>query len=362
MSDLTVSVEVSLGERSYPVVISHEGFSGLGSRMKVITEANRVVVVTEENVAPLWCDDVTDELVSAGFVVEKVVLPAGEESKNTRTWAACVDAVLSLSVDRGTPILALGGGVLGDITGFCAASVLRGVPFIQLPTTLLSMVDSSVGGKTGVNHRLGKNLIGAFYQPKLVFASLQTLSTLPPEERSAGLGEVVKSALIADADLFAQLERDASALARGDDSALASVIARCVEIKAEVVSKDELEGGYRAILNAGHTVGHGIENASGYGVLRHGEAVGIGLVYETAWAIREGICQDETLADRVEVLLKSLGLPTALPDLSDDEVVKAMKLDKKAKSTSIKLPAIKGLGEISMVDLPLNRLGELLRR
>jgi 3-dehydroquinate synthase len=297
------------------------------------------VLVTEDVVGPLWADAVVAAL--SGFVVDRVVLPSGEANKGVETWYCCVDAILRLGVDRKTPILALGGGVLGDLVGFAAATVLRGVPFVQLPTTLLAMVDSSVGGKTGMNHDVGKNLIGAFYQPVLVYAALPTLDTLPVAERRAGLGEVVKTALL-------------------DPDATARIVGACVAIKAAIVAADEREAGQRAWLNAGHTVGHGLETAAGYGVLRHGDAVGLGLVLETEWAVRAGLCADAALPERLRGLLLRLGLPSEVPSLDRRVVVDAMRADKKTDGASIKIPVPARVGQMTLVDVPVAHLDALL--
>lgn len=352
-------VTVELGARSYPVIVASGGFSGLGARLAQAVARDRVVVVTDSVVGPLWLPALLAELARAGFSARHLAIPAGEDHKTLETWASLVDRILRLGVDRRTPLVALGGGVLGDITGFAAATTLRGMPLVQIPTTLLSMVDSSVGGKTAVNHSSGKNLIGAFHQPSLVFAALHTLTTLPAEERIAGLGEVVKTALLGDAALFRRLEEDADALRRGEPDALAPVVARCVEIKAEVVAADERESGWRAVLNAGHTVAHGLETALGHGRLRHGEAVAIGLVMEARWAVAAGVCEEPELPDRIAALHARLGLPAVPPPADRRRVLKAMGLDKKAAGDKLVLPVPRLAGEMSLVDLPIASLGEL---
>lgn len=358
---MPVTVTVALGDRSYPVVLDSSGLTGLAAALSAATPRRRVVLVTEDVVGPLWADAVVAAL--SGFVVDRVVLPSGEANKGVETWYRCVDAILRLGVDRKTPILALGGGVLGDLVGFAAATVLRGVPFVQLPTTLLAMVDSSVGGKTGMNHDVGKNLIGAFYQPVLVYAALPTLDTLPVAERRAGLGEVVKTALLdptPGADLLGDVERSADALREGDPDATARIVGACVAIKAAIVAADEREAGQRAWLNAGHTVGHGLETAAGYGVLRHGDAVGLGLVLETEWAVRAGLCADAALPERLRGLLLRLGLPSEVPSLDRRVVVDAMRADKKTDGASIKIPVPARVGQMTLVDVPVAHLDALL--
>jgi len=357
---LSIEVQVPLGERSYRVVVEPGGYAGLGPRLSEVAPGRRACLVTETNVGPLWAGAVREVLDAGGWDVVQVTLPAGEASKTTATWTRCVDALLAAGIDRTTPVLALGGGVLGDIAGFAAATVLRGVPFVQLPTTLLAMVDASVGGKTGVNHPSGKNLVGAFHQPVLVFAALDTLRTLPAAERVAGLGEVVKTALIGDADLLASVEAQAEALREGDLDALAPVIARCVEIKADVVGRDEREAGWRAVLNAGHTLGHAWEAASGFGALRHGEAVALGLLAETEWALRRGYCRDPQLPRRLAELLRRLGLPTRPPPLSPALLLGAMRVDKKARGDILLVPVAVRAGQVVLAELPVRDLTELL--
>ena len=344
-------ITVELGARAYPVVVA-EGFDGFATALDRLGLARRAIVITDDNVGPLWADR-----LGLGPIV---TLPSGEAHKSVATWASAVDAVLDEGIDRKTPIVALGGGVVGDLAGFVAASVLRGVPFVQVPTTLLAMVDSSVGGKVGVNHPRGKNLVGAFHQPRLVWAPLCTLATLPAEERVAGLGEVVKAALIADEDLLARLERDAEALAAGDVGALAPVVARCIAIKAAIVAQDEREGGVRAFLNAGHTVGHALEHATGYGTLRHGEAVALGLVAETRFAVRRGLCGDPGLPDRLVALLARLGLPTIPPDVAPERLLAAMQLDKKTAGDTLVVPVPARAGRMVLFDLPASERRELL--
>jgi 3-dehydroquinate synthase len=357
---VSIEVVVPLGERSYPVVVASGGFGGLGRRFSAMGLPRRLFLVTETNVGPLWASAVQEALVAVGFDIAVVTLPAGEATKTTETWSECVDALLEGGIDRATPVVALGGGVLGDIAGFAAATVVRGVPFVQLPTTVLAMVDASVGGKTGVNHRVGKNLVGAFHQPLLVYAALDTLETLPAAERIAGLGEVVKTALIADVDLLQRIERDADALRAGDVRCLAPVIARCVEIKAEVVGRDERESGWRAVLNAGHTLGHAWEAASGFGVLRHGEAVALGLVAETRWALRRGYCHDPELPRRLAKLLGRLGLPTEPPTVPDDRLLAALRVDKKARGDILSVPVAVRAGQMVLAEVPAGDLPELL--
>ncbi|MBT3222601.1 MAG: 3-dehydroquinate synthase, partial [Proteobacteria bacterium] len=292
--DILDRVSVALGERSYSVVIAST-YSALVEELRRVLEFQRVIVVSDDHVAPLYLPEVRQRLIESGFEVSSVVLPAGEENKTLAVWQTVLDEILAAGAQRRIPILALGGGVVGDIAGFAAATALRGLPLVQLPTTLLAMVDASIGGKTGVNHESGKNLVGAYHQPKLVYAALDTLSTLDMADYRAGLGEVVKAAIIGDARLFSTLEESAPDLVARDSGLLAEVVARCVKIKVDVVEADELDFGWRAVLNAGHTVAHALERATGFGHLRHGEAVAWGLVAEARWAVRKKICPEPDL-------------------------------------------------------------------
>jgi 3-dehydroquinate synthase len=357
------AVRVELGERGYDVVVSG-GLAGLGARLRGLGRCEQVVVATDETVDGLWGAALREELDRSGIASRSVVLPPGEAHKDQAAWWRLIEGFLEARGDRRTPLLALGGGVVGDLAGFAAASVLRGVPFVQVPTTLLAMVDSSVGGKTGFNHPLGKNLVGAFYQPVLVWAAIDTLATLPMRERTAGLGEVLKTAWVADPDFVAWLEVHAEALRGGEQPALAEAVARCVAIKAGVVAEDEREGGRRAILNAGHTVGHGIEAAAGYGAVLHGEAVAIGMLAEARWAAKQGLDEGPEVLRRLQGLTRALGLPTApaavgAGPLSSEVLLAAMGLDKKTVGDMIVLPICPAAGRCSLLSLPVHRLPEL---
>jgi 3-dehydroquinate synthase len=279
-----------------------------------------------------------------------VEVPDGEQYK-TLDWAnAIFTALLINTFDRRSPLIALGGGVIGDLTGFAAACFMRGVPFIQVPTTLLAMVDSSVGGKTGVNHPMGKNMIGAFYQPKLVLMDLDTLKTLPKEEFLAGMAEVIKYGVIADEDFYTYLDKNRERILANEPGPLAHIIKRSCEIKADVVSKDEREGGFRAVLNFGHTLGHAIETLENYR-MRHGEAVAIGMVYTSRLAHRMGHC-DAKVPEKVEKLIKEYGLPTSLSVLSRrptvTEIMDMMQVDKKAEGGKVRFILPLKVGEVAI--------------
>ena len=312
MSEQLDTLTVDLGERSYPIYIGQNLLEGQDLYRQHIS-GNQVLVVSNETVAPLYMEKVRKGLVD--FSVEEVILPDGEKYKNLEVLNQVFDSLLTHHFDRGCTLVALGGGVVGDMTGFAASCYQRGVDFVQVPTTLLSQVDSSVGGKTGVNHPLGKNMIGAFYQPRCVVIDIDTLSTLPDRELSAGLAEVVKYGLINDPDFFCWLEENMELLVQRDSTALAYAIRQSCADKAAVVAADEKESGQRALLNLGHTFGHAIETGMGYGVWLHGEAVSAGMCMAADMSARMGWLARED-ADRVTNLLIRAGLPVAPPDLS----------------------------------------------
>jgi shikimate kinase / 3-dehydroquinate synthase len=283
--------------------------------------------------------------------VVEIVLPDGEEHKTWSSLMQVFDALLANKCDRKTTLVALGGGVIGDLTGFAAASYMRGVPFVQIPTTLLAQVDSSVGGKTGINHPLGKNMIGAFYQPRVVLADTATLDTLPARELSAGLAEVIKHGAILDAAFFDWIEQNIGKLVAREPAALAHAIARSCEIKAEVVRQDEREGGLRAVLNFGHTFGHAIEAGLGYGTWLHGEAVGCGMVMAADLSQRLGLV-DAATVERVRALVKAAGLPAVAPDLGAERWIELMEVDKKNEGGAIRFILLKPLGSPSIASVP----------
>jgi len=353
-----VALQVELGERSYPITIGHD----LLSNPELLTRhvaGKRVAVVTNDKVGPLYLPRVRKLLEDAGKQVTEIVLPDGEEQK---TWASLMkvfDVLLAEKCDRKTTLVALGGGVIGDLTGFAAASYMRGVPFVQIPTTLLSQVDSSVGGKTGINHPLGKNMIGAFYQPQAVIADTATLHTLPPRELAAGLAEVIKHGAIIDAPFFDWIEANIGKLVAKDNAALAYSIQRSCEIKADVVRQDEREGGLRAILNFGHTFGHAIENGLGYGQWLHGEAVGCGMVMAADLSHRLGYI-DAVSKDRLTALVKAAGLPVVAPDLGAARWLELMEVDKKNEGGAIKFILIKPLGQPLITNVPQDALLQTL--
>ena len=349
-----IYLNVDLGERSYPITIG----AGLLSDPALLERhiaGRKVAIVTNTTVAPLYLERVAAPLRACGRDVLEIVLPDGEQFKNWDSLMTIFDALLEHKCDRKTTMVALGGGVIGDLTGYAAASYMRGVPFVQMPTTLLSQVDSSVGGKTGINHALGKNMIGAFYQPRAVLADTSSLDTLAPRELSAGLAEVIKHGAIIDAAFFDWIEQNIGALTAGDPQALAHAISRSCEIKADVVRQDEREGGLRAILNFGHTFGHAIEAGMGYGAWLHGEAVGCGMVMAADLSHRLGLVDSATVA-RMRALVGAAGLPTVAPDLGTERWLELMEVDKKNEGGAIKFILMKPLGSPNITSAPREQL------
>ena len=349
-----ITVNVDLGERSYPIRIGAD-LIGNTDLFAPHIAGNSVTIVTNETVEPLYGDRLRATLAPLGKEVSTVVLPDGEAFKHWETLNRIFDALLGAKADRKTTLIALGGGVIGDMTGFAAACYMRGVPFIQVPTTLLSQVDSSVGGKTGINHPLGKNMIGAFYQPQAVIADIGTLRTLPERELAAGIAEIIKTAAIADAAFFEWLEQNIEALRGCDPAALAYAVKRSCEVKASVVAADEREGGLRAILNFGHTFGHAIEAGLGYGEWLHGEAVGCGMVMAADLSVRLGHL-DEAVRGRLVALIAAARLPTRAPALGEARYIDLMKVDKKAEAGTIKFILLEKLGETLITDVPEHAL------
>lgn len=335
---------VSLGERSYPITIAAGLFSDSASYWP-LTAHQSVMVVTNETIAPLYLQPVLAQLAALGINADSVVLPDGEQYKSLSVLDTVFTALLEKPHGRDTTLIALGGGVIGDMTGFAAASYQRGVRFIQMPTTLLSQVDSSVGGKTAVNHPLGKNMIGAFYQPTSVVIDLDCLATLPARELSSGLAEVIKYGVILDDVFFEWLEENIDALRRLDQKALAYCIRRCCELKAEIVAADEREQGNRALLNLGHTFGHAIEAHMGYGNWLHGEAVAAGMVMAARTAEQLGTFS-ASLTERLITLLTRAGLPVNGPQqMSAEDYLPHMMRDKKVLSGELRLVLPTGLGK-----------------
>ena len=350
LSPAVETVSIALAERSYPILIA-SGLLGDAAVWDDLPAAGAALIVTNVTVAPLYAARLQAALAGRYRQVHTVVLPDGEAFKTWETLNRIFDELLGRGCDRRTVLFALGGGVVGDMTGFAAASFMRGVPFVQVPTTLLAQVDSSVGGKTAINHPLGKNMIGAFYQPRAVVCDLTSLDTLPDRELSAGLAEVIKYGPIADAAFFSWLEANLDALLARDRGALRYAIQRSCEIKAWVVGQDEKESGLRAILNFGHTFGHAIEAGLGYGEWLHGEAVGCGMVMAASLSAKLGLIGDDVAA-RITALVARAKLPTVGPKLGADKYIELMRLDKKSEAGEIRFVVIDQLGTASMRPAP----------
>lgn len=350
-----LQINIQLGDRSYPILIG-AGLLDNPATWANLPKATSAMVVTNETVAPLYGARLKAALASRFASVLEVVLPDGEDHKTWQTLNRIFDELLATNCDRKTVLFALGGGVVGDMTGFAAACYMRGVPFVQIPTTLLAQVDSSVGGKTAINHPMGKNMIGAFYQPLQVVCDLQTLQTLPSRELSAGLAEVIKYGPIADMAFLSWLESNLDGLLRRDPDALAFAVQRSCEIKAWVVAQDERDFGLRAILNFGHTFGHAIETGLGYGQWLHGEAVGCGMVMAAHLSHRMGLV-DQSMVERLTSLLQRAGLPIKGPKLAETatnakQYLAYMRHDKKAEAGEIKFVLIDGPGKAVVKPAP----------
>ena len=351
MSGEVTEIEVGLDERRYPIRIG-SGLLSDAMRWRDAVRGKHVLIVSDENVAPLYAAGVRRLLQrgDSNLQTAMLALPVGEAHKNLGAVSKIFDALAQLGATRDACVLALGGGVVGDIAGFAAACWMRGIDFVQMPTTLLAMVDSSAGGKTGVDHSAGKNLIGAFHQPRAVIADLDTLSTLPERELRAGFAEVIKTACIGDAGFFDWLDANADALLARDATALTHAIATCCRFKAGVVARDECESGERALLNFGHTFGHAIETEAGYGNLLHGEAVAIGMVLAARLSAQLGMSSDADTR-RLRDVLHKFGLPTDLsPNLKPDALLAHMRLDKKNRAGSLRLILWRGIGQAELVE------------
>jgi len=342
------TVSIALGERSYPIHIG-TGLLGRADLIAQVLARKSVAVVTNTTVAPLFLEQFAGGLAREGVEVVRIVVPDGEDHKGWQTLNAIFDALLEKRCGRDTTLVALGGGVIGDLTGFAAATYQRGVRYIQVPTTLLAQVDSSVGGKTAINHPLGKNMIGAFHQPRLVLADTHTLRTLPERELRSGLAEVIKHGLIRDAAFFTWIEANIERLLARDAEALERAVLRSVEIKADIVAKDEREDGLRKVLNFGHTFGHAIETGLGYGAWLHGEAVAAGMVMATDLSHQLGYLSEADVA-RIRSLLQRAGLPTAAKGIAPARMQQLMSVDKKVKEGRMHFVLLERLGWATLRD------------
>lgn len=340
-------LRVGLGDRSYSILVGTGLLADAGGEIATLLPSARITIVTNQTVAALFLKRVTDSLDQAGFRTRSIEIGDGEEHKNLASLASIYDRLLEDGTDRGSAIVALGGGVVGDVTGFAAATILRGVPYVQIPTTLLAQVDSSVGGKTAINHARGKNLIGAFYQPRLVLCDIETLATLPRREFLAGLAEVIKYGVILDRDFFALIEEHLDAILDQDRDLLVRIVKRSCELKAMVVGRDEKESDYRAILNFGHTLAHAVENLTAYKTYLHGEAVALGMVAAARVSHARGHCGADVV-DRIERLLERAGLPFAVPpSLAAGDLERAIEHDKKARDGKVKFVCVDEIGRAS---------------
>lgn len=342
-------ITVDLGERSYPIEIEQQILPQIGVRLSELTKGRQAAVITDDHVGSLYGQIVLDSLAKAGFETFCYTIKAGEESKTFAMSETILSQLLQHQFHRDCTIIALGGGVVGDLAGFCASIYQRGVNFIQIPTSLLAQVDSSVGGKVAVNHALGKNMIGSFYQPKAVWIDLDTLSTLPERHWRNGMAEVIKYGMIVDRDFFAFLKEHSAAINCREKTAVTEMIARCCQLKAQVVAKDEQERGLRAKLNFGHTFGHGLEIASHFDYL-HGEAIAIGMVLASLFACEQKMCT-QAVIDELRTLLQNFHLPVAMEKaLSLDDVLAGMALDKKVTQGSWVLILPQAVGQVEIVN------------
>ncbi|MFZ4859552.1 MAG: 3-dehydroquinate synthase [Desulfuromonadaceae bacterium] len=340
-------LNVSLAENSYDIVIERGVLASLGERCRAVGLKGVAAVITNSTVAALYGSRVIKSLETSGYVAAQIEMPDGEEFKNSSTLNRIYDQLLAAGVDRSSFVIALGGGVVGDVAGYAAATWMRGIPFVQVPTTLLAQVDSSVGGKTGIDHPKGKNLIGAFYQPRLVLIDVDTLVTLDQRQFRAGLGEVIKYGVAVNRSFFEYLEANIDAVLAMDPDLLIEIIQRCCQLKAEVVELDEREAGLRAILNYGHTLGHAFEAISGYQGLVHGEAVAIGMVLAARISFALGHCSQNDVI-RITSLLTRCGLPVDIPQYDRQQLLHAVAADKKSRGGHITFICNQGIGMYTM--------------
>ena len=355
------TLQIELGDRAYPIEIGQNLLSDSALFRRFLTENRPVVVITNDVVAPLYLKQLTATLMAINVPVHAIILPDGEAHKTQASLEKIYDAMLGWRCDRVTTIIALGGGVIGDVAGFAAATYQRGVPFIQVPTTLLAQVDSSVGGKTGVNHPLGKNMIGAFYQPKLVVADMKTLHTLSDRDYRSGIAEIIKYGLISDFPFFEWLENHMDALLARDEAALDYAIYQSCANKKQIVDQDEMETGKRALLNLGHTFGHAIETGSGYGQWRHGEAVAAGMVMAADLSCRLNRITADDLS-RIIRLIKRAKLPVTGSKLGNVRYFDLMALDKKNQAGKLRLVLLNGIGDaVITADTPAEKIEETLK-
>ena len=342
---------VELGERSYEIMLGFETLPNFGNALSSLSNIDRIVVVTNNQVGKLYADALIESLTAADFVTETLTISDGEEHKSADTLMSIYNFLIDYHYTRDTMLIALGGGVVGDIAGFAAATYMRGIPYVQTPTSLLAMVDSSVGGKTAINHPHGKNIIGAFYQPQLVYIDCNTLRTLAPEEFRAGFAEVIKYGMIKDEEFFRYCQEQREKIFALDAEAIQYVVSRSIALKADIVAQDETEQGVRAILNFGHTVGHALESITNYKHYKHGEAISIGMIAATRLAARLELCSAE-LPEELENLCAACELPVRikLPGTDADEIVERMRKDKKVRRQKLRFVLPRRIGEVEVRD------------
>ncbi len=354
------SVRVELGKRSYNILIGRGILSLLGERLRALLPGRNVVVISDPLVFSLYGENVAENLRAAGFNTSYHLVPDGEEHKNLNSARGAYEAMVSMGLERGSVVVSLGGGVIGDLAGFVAATYMRGISFVQVPTTLLAQVDASVGGKVGVNLSSGKNLVGAFHQPLLVLIDTAVLRTLDRRELIAGFAEVIKHGIIKDSSLFEYLEENYSKILAMDEECLSHVIKRCCQIKAEVVSRDEREEGLRSILNYGHTIGHALEAVTGYGKYRHGEAIAIGMVCAARISHLMGFCSEEESLRQAR-LIEASGLPVTAGGVGPEEVMEFLTRDKKVISGKVRFVLARHIGDVFIsADVPESAVLEVL--
>ena len=353
------AITVDLGLRSYEIFIEEQLLDKAGSSIDSLLGTRNTAIITNTTIAPLYAERLAAALKASGLKTSIIELPDGEQFKTIANIQHIYSAMLTAGLDRQSLLIALGGGVIGDMTGFAAATFMRGIDFIQIPTTLLAQVDSSVGGKTGVNLTEGKNLVGAFHQPRMVLIDPQVLSTLDVRELQSGAAEVIKTAIIHDASLFEYLEKNTGKIASVNMTVLQHIITTCCRIKAAITSEDETEQGIRAFLNFGHTIGHAIETLTRYETYTHGEAVAIGLAAIAQLSSKLGFCCQSD-ADRIVSLIQLAGLPTTLPFFSATDYVAAILKDKKKTANAIKMVFLKKIGGVFLREIPAQKLCELL--
>lgn len=354
-------ITVNLGERSYDIMIGSEILNGIGEQLKSFNLSPKIAIMSNSTVFSLYGEQVADSVRKAGFDLLTVIIPDGEEHKNILTLQHIYSELLRYKLDRKSALIALGGGVVGDITGFAASTYMRGIAYIQIPTTLLAQVDSSVGGKTGIDHELGKNMLGTFWQPSLVWIDIETLKTLPKRELTAGIAEIIKYGVIYDEELFDFLVLNRERILNLDRDAIVYIIKRSCEIKAEVVSKDERESGFRAILNFGHTIGHAIETVTGYKRFLHGEAIAIGMALEARLAEILNLIDSKDVS-KIKSLIESYGLPFEKPtDIKPNSIFLSMQLDKKAIAGELKFILPQKIGSVLIQkNIPERSIREVL--